>query len=102
MDIQSKVKAVIAKQLARLGAETITVNGKNIDAIPAEIDSRRELMGGNREERQILYQFPTDSKMKLRTGMQCKAQGKDWKIDSVEKGKAMTTLTLIEPNRVEE
>lgn len=92
----------MAQQLTKLGAETITVNGQNMQAIPAEIDSDRELMGGSREERQILYQFPSNAKLKLRTGMLCKAQGQDWKINAIERGKAMTTLTLIEPNRVEE
>lgn len=92
----------MAQQLAKLGAETITVNGKNLQAIPAEVDSRRELMGGNREEREIIYEFPTVNDMKLKTGMLCTAQGQSWKIQSVERGRAMTRLTLIEPNRVEE
>ena len=35
-------------------------------------------------------------------GMKVKANGKGWKISNFQRGKAMTTVTLIEPNRVEE
>lgn len=102
MDIQNKVNRVIGSQMQKLGAHTITVDGKKILAIPAEVEIDRELMGGSREEREIEYQFPTIRGRKYRKGMAVQAQGQQWKIDSVTHGKAMTTLRIIEPNRVEE
>ena len=92
----------MAQQLGKLGAESITVDGEKLDAIPAEVEIDRELMGGSREERDIDYQFPTTKNRKFRKGMSVIAQGQKWKIQSISRGKAMTTLRLIEPNRVEE
>jgi hypothetical protein len=102
MDIQNKVKAVMGNILGKLGAEFITIESRKISAIPAEVDVDRELMGGSREEREIDYQFPTIKDLKLKKGMKVKANGKGWKISNFQRGKAMTTETLIEPNRVEE
>ena len=102
MDIQKQVNRVLGSQLAKLGADTITVDGKKIQAIPAEVETDRELMGGSREEREIDYQFPTIKGRKYRKGMAVQAQGQQWKIDSFQLGKAMTTLRITEPNRIEE
>lgn len=88
--------------MATLGGESITVDSDTIVAVPAEVDSDRELMGGSREQRDLTYQYPTISGQELRKGMQVQAQGKEWKIDTFQRGSAMTTLMLIEPNRVEE
>ena len=102
MNIQNKVKAVIGNVLGKLGAEYITIGSEKISAIPAEVDHDRELMGGSREEREIEYQFPTVDKLKLKKGMAVKAQRRSWKIDRFQRGRAMTTVTLIEPNRIED
>ena len=88
--------------MATLGGEKITVDSDTIVAVPAEVDSDRDLMGGSREQRDLTYQYPTISGQELRKGMQVQAQGKSWKIDTFQRGRAMTTLMLIEPNRVEE
>jgi len=88
--------------MTTLGAESITVDSKTIVAIPAEVDSDRDLMGGSRESRDIAYQYPSIKSQKIRKGMQVQAQGKEWKISTFQRGVAMTTLILIEPNRVEE
>lgn len=85
-----------------LGAEIIILDGKEVYAVPAEVDSDRDLMGGSREKRDIDYQFPTDSKIRIRKGMAVKAGGKKWKLTNFQRGRAMTTLSLIEPNRIEE
>ena len=102
MNIQNKVKAVMQNVLGQLGAENITIASRTVSAIPAEVDVDRELMGGSREEREINYQFPTIKGLKLKKGMAVKADDHDWKISNFQRGKAMTTITLIEPNRVEE
>jgi len=88
--------------MTTLGGETITVNSTTIIAVPADVDTNRDLMGGSRETRDLTYQYPTIKGQELRKGMQVQAQGKEWKIDSFQRGRAMTTLMLIEPNRVEE
>jgi len=102
MNIQNKLKTVMGNVLGKLGAEYITIGSEKVSAIPAEVDHDRELMGGSREEREIQYQFPTVDKLKLKKGMTVKAQRRSWKIDSFQRGRAMTTVTLIEPNRIEE
>jgi len=102
MNIQKIVNKTIASIQGKLGAEKITVGGQVVDAIPAEAQHDRNLMGGSREEREIDYQFPTVKNLKLRKGMAVSAQDKKWKIESFQRGRAMTTITVIEPNRVEE
>jgi hypothetical protein len=79
----------------------VTINGSTIQAIPAEVDTDRELMGGSRESREIVYEFPTIAGLKLKKGMAVKSQGKSWKIESFRKGTSMTSIRLIEPNRVD-
>ena len=88
--------------LAKLGSESIYVGGQMIQALPAEVDHDRDIMGGSRHSRDVDYEFPTIKDLKLRKGLAVKADGKKWKIDSFSKGVAMTTLRLIEPNRIEE
>ena len=88
--------------MGQLGAIDITIDSHKVKAIPAEAQHDRELMGGSREEREIDYQFPTIKGLELRKGMAVEAEGKEWKIDSFQRGRAMTTITIIEPNRVEE
>jgi len=102
MNIQNKVKTVMQKVLGQLGAENITIASRKVWAIPAEVEVDRELMGGSREERDIDYQFPTIEGLKLKKGMAVKADGQDWKISNFQRGRAMTTIRLIEPNRGEE
>ena len=102
MNIQNLVNTTLAGQMTTLGGETITVDSTAIIAVPAEVDSDRELMGGSREQRDLTYQYPTISGQELRKGMQVQAQNKEWKIDTFQRGRAMTTLMLVEPNRVEE
>jgi len=88
--------------MTTLGGESITVDSDTIIAVPADVDTNRDLMGGSRETRDMTYQYPTIKGQELRKGMQVQAQDKEWKIDSFQRGRAMTTLMLIEPNRVEE
>ena len=87
--------------MTTLGAHKITINGSAFDAIPAELDTDRDLMGGSRESREIVYEFPTIKGLSLKKGMAVKGQGKSWKIDSFRTGTGMTSIRLIEPNRVE-
>ena len=88
--------------LDKLGAVNIHVGGVKIKALPAEVDHDRDIMGGSRGTRDIDFEFPTMKGLQLRKGMAVKADGKKWKIDSFSKGVAMTTLRLIEPNRIDE
>lgn len=88
--------------LAKLGGHSIYVGSEKIQALPAEVDNDREIMGGSRHTRDVDYEFPTIKGLKLRTGLSVKASGKKWKIDSFSIGVAMTTIRLIEPNRIEE
>lgn len=88
--------------LGKLGAEYITIGSTKVSAVPAEVTHDRGLMGGSREEREIEYQFPTVDKLKLKKGMAVKAQSRSWKIERFQRGRAMTTITIIEPNRIEE
>ena len=100
MNIQNLVNKVLLSKTAKLGGEKINVNGSDILAVPGEARITRELMGGSREEREVDYQFPTTKGLKLKKGMSVTAQGQKWKIESYQRGTAMTTLTLIEPNRI--
>lgn len=93
---------VMVKQMARLGAEPITIDGTEVFAVPAEVDSDRDLMGGSRDKRDLDYQFPTRQDLKIRKGATVEADGKKWKIENFRRGRAMTTISLIEPNRIEE
>jgi hypothetical protein len=100
MNIQNLVNKVLLNKTAKLGGEKINVNGSDILAVPGETRITRELMGGSREEREVDYQYPTIKGLKLKKGMSVAAQGQKWKIESYQRGTAMTTLTLIEPNRI--
>jgi len=101
MNIQQIVSKAIANQMATLGGHAITIDSDTIQAIPAEVDTDQELMGGSRESREINYEFPTIKNLHLRKGMQVQAQDREWKIESFRRGEAMTSIRLIEPNRVE-
>lgn len=101
MDIQDEVRKMIAQSMTTLGAHNVTIDGSTIKAIPGEVDTDRELMGGSRESRDIVYEFPTIAGLKLKKGMAVKSQGKSWKIESFRKGTGMTSIRLIEPNRVD-
>jgi hypothetical protein len=102
MNIQQKVKSVLSRQMGSLGAEKIEIDGQTIYAIPAEVDTDRDMMGGSRENRDVDYQFPTDDNIKLRKGAAVNACGKKWKVENFRQGRAMTTISLIEPNRIQE
>jgi hypothetical protein len=101
MNIQDEIRKVINQSMTTLGAHSVTINGSTIQAIPAEVDTDRELMGGSRESREIVYEFPTIAGLNLQKGMAVKSQGKSWKIESFRKGTGMTSIRLIEPNRVD-
>ena len=101
MNIQAKVSQVIGSSLGTLGAEPVTIASKTIQAIWGETDNRREIEGGSRLERDVTVQFPTAQGLTLRVGMTVTGRNKKWKVDNIRKGQAMTTLILIEPNRIE-
>jgi len=88
--------------MVKLGAVNIYVGGEKIKAIPAEVDHDRDLMGGSRGTREVEYTFPTIKGLRLRKGLAVTSDNVIWKIDSFSKGAAMTTIRLIEPNRIEE
>ena len=92
----------MSRNLGKLGAHDIYVAGSKIQALPAEVDHDRDIMGGSRASRDVDYEFPTIRDLKLRKGMAVKAMGQKWKIDSFSRGETMTTLRLIEPNRIED
>ena len=102
MDIQKQVNKFISQHSKKLGAETIVIDGKAVQCIPADVDTDRNLMGGSREERDLDLAFATIQSLKLRKGMHIEAMGKKWKIDTFRRGRSMTTIRLIEPNRIEE
>jgi len=101
MNIQEEVKKMLTQSMTTLGAHKITINGSSIDAIPAEVDTDRDLMGGSRESREVIYEFPTIKGLSLKKGMAVKGQGKSWKIESFRTGTGMTSIRIIEPNRVD-
>ena len=92
----------MASQMSMLGAEVVHIDGQEVSAVLGESQNERMLMGGSRAERDLDGQFPTDSTIKLRVGQAVKARNKKWKIQSFRRGKAMTTFTIIEPNRIEQ
>ena len=100
MNIQALVKKTLGDNLSTLGAESITINGQSVDAVLSEVDQETSLIGGRRVERTLTGQFPTNRDMSLRTGMSVYVDKKKWKIERFQRGQAMTTITLIEPNRI--
>ena len=101
MDIQELVRQNIQAALPTFGAEPITIKSQTIDAVWGETSKEREIMGGSRLQRDVTVQFPTRQGVELREGMTVSGRNQKWKVDRIQKGKAMTTLTLIEPNRVD-
>ena len=81
--------------MLKLGQDTII-------AVPAEVDTDRSLMGGSREERELDVTFPTVTGLKIKKGSVCHFDGEKWRIDNFRRGRAMTTISLIEPNRKED
>ena len=102
MNIQKLVGSVLASQTETLGGETITIGTTDVLAVLAETDTEREIMGGSRVQRGLTAQFTTDTSLTIREGGEAAARGKAWKIEAVSKGQAMTTVELIEPNRITE
>ena len=101
MNIQKQLAQVIGNSLGTLGAEPVTIASETIQAVWGETDNRREIEGGSRLERDVTVQFPTAQGLSLRVGMTVTGRNKRWKVDQIRKGQAMTTLILIEPNRIE-
>lgn len=95
------VGQAISNNIGTLGGESLTVASKTFPAIWGETDNRREIEGGSRLERDVTVQFTTDQSMKLRVGMTVTGRNQRWKVDNIRKGKAMTTMILIEPNRIQ-
>jgi hypothetical protein len=102
MDIQQMVRDVMANQVDNLGGEILSIKSQSITAIFGETTTERDIDGGSRLQRDLTAQFPTIQGFKIREGSTAEARGKEWKVDSIRTGKAMTTLVLIEPNRKEE
>ena len=100
MDIQKLVASNIAQSMSILGGEDITIKSQTISAVWGETNTEREIMGGSRVQQDVSVQFPTDPNLKLREGMTVSGRDQKWKVGSVRKGKAMTTLDLTETNRV--
>jgi|TARA_R110000787_G_scaffold56633_2_gene129999 hypothetical protein len=100
MDIQKLVSQTIAGSMSTLGGEPITIKSQTISAVWGEVNTEREIMGGSRVQQDVNVQFPTDPDLKLREGMIVEGRDQKWKVGSVRKGKAMTTLDLTETNRV--
>lgn len=96
------VKSTLADNMDTLGAESITIDGQSVFAILAEVDQETSIMGGSRVERSLTGQFPTNKSIGLRTGMAVSVGKKKWKLESFQRGQAMTTINIIEPNRVSE
>jgi hypothetical protein len=101
MDIQELVSKNIAANLSTLGAEPVTIKSQTIKAVWGETVKEREIMGGSRVQRDVTIQFPTIQGFTLREGMTVAGRNQKWKVDRIQAGKAMTTLVLIEPNRIE-
>ena len=101
MNIQEQLRKTMAGQMSTLGAEDLTIASQTITAVWGETDKRREIEGGSRLERDVTVQFPTSQKLTLRVGMTVTGRKSKWKVDNIRKGQAMTTMTLIEPNRIE-
>lgn len=100
MNIQEMVNTTLAAYTPTLGGETVTIDGTDVLAVIDETSEERELMGGSRIERGLSAQFSTVSGLVTRAGSIVQTRGKYWKIENVRTGQAMTTLTLIEPNRI--
>jgi len=84
-----------------LGGEELTIKSQTILAIWGETTTERVIMGGSRPQMDVSVQFPTDKNLELREGMTVSGRNQKWKVGSIRKGKAMTTLDLTEVNRVE-
>ena len=87
--------------MATLGQEPVVFGSTTIQMILDEADVGTFIMGGKRDERQLTGSFPTDSTLTIKNGSEVTARDQTWKIENYRKGQAMTTVTLIEPNRVE-
>lgn len=95
------VGQAISDNIGTLGGEPLTVASETFPAIWGETDKRREIEGGSRLERDVTVQFQTNPDLKLRVGMTVTGRNQRWKVDNIRSGKAMTTMILIEPNRIE-
>tara|TARA_B110000014_G_C20086262_1_gene568173 strand:+ start:477 stop:785 length:309 start_codon:yes stop_codon:yes gene_type:complete len=101
MNIQNLVKTTLAGQMATLGEEPVIIGAETVQMILAEADNETAIMGGKRDERRLTGTLPTDASLVLKTGAKVTTRGQTWKIESVSKGQAMTSVTMIEPNRAE-
>jgi hypothetical protein len=101
MNIQKQLREVMAGQMSTLGGEDLSIKSQTVQAVWGETDKRREIEGGSRLERDVTVQFPTSDKLSLRVGMTVTGRSQKWKVDNIRKGQAMTTMILIEPNRIQ-
>ena len=102
MNIQQLVNSTLASQLETLGAEDVTLDSQALKAVLGETEEDRNINGGSRAELSLDAQFPTDKTIRLRVGMIATTRGKEWKLESFQRGQSMTTLRLIEKNRIED
>lgn len=89
-------------QMRTLGGQELKIGDTTITAVAGEVDSDRSLIGGSREQRDIDVSFPTVKGLKIRKGSVCYFDDEKWRIENFRRGRAMTTLMLIEPNRKED
>lgn len=88
-----------------IGSEEITIAGVKIQAVIDETTSSNALgIGATNNERTMVVKFPPASYTgTLKSGKAVIARGQTWQIagdpDSIRKGQAAITLTLIEPER---
>jgi len=87
--------------MAILGQEAVVFSSGTVNMILAEADVETNINGGKRDERRLTGSFPTDATITLKNGAKVTARDQTWKIESYNKGQAMTSVTLIEPNRAE-
>lgn len=105
MNIQSFLNSAFKASLDIMGAEDVTIGGSTFKATVDLTPSQNPLaVGGGTDERTITIQFPSDLYTgSLRSGMKVTVGGKQWKISAedgaIERGRAATLVTLIEPNR---
>jgi hypothetical protein len=99
MNIQQLVRDTLSSQTETLGGETITIAGVDVLAVLAETDTEREIFGGSRVQRGLTAQFSTNDTLDIREGSEVTTRSETWKIETVRKGQAMTSIDIIEPNR---
>ena len=105
MNVQSFLKSALKVSLPMLGAETIIIAGKSIQAVEDETHHSNSLgIAAVDSERMLVVKFPADAfRGAITSGMAVTARGQSWQVssdpDAIRKGQIATTLILIEPER---